>query len=127
MKQKQARSSTRPEAGNNVDPEVSAQAAQHQQQNTLDKPEQLNSSISRDAAAARSQIQERDFIDVLAATGGTYCGRAEDGNMLVADDEGEAEADGDGEADVEFHWDDSSEVLDGPVKPGTMCDGGMNS
>ncbi|KAI5778353.1 hypothetical protein EDC01DRAFT_635028 [Geopyxis carbonaria] len=115
---------------------------QHQQQNTLDKPEQLNSSISRDAAAARSQIQERairlffddhgltpkgDFIDALAATGGTYCGRAVDGNTLVADDEGEAEADGDGEADVEFHWDDYSEFLDGPVKPGTMYDGGMNS
>ncbi|KAI5776127.1 hypothetical protein EDC01DRAFT_783078 [Geopyxis carbonaria] len=115
---------------------------QHQQQNTLDKPEQLNSSISRDAAAARSQIQERairlffddhgltpkgDFIDAIPSPGATYIGRAEDRNMLVTADEGEAEADGDGEADVEFHWDDSSEVRDGPAKPGTMYAGGMNS
>ncbi|KAI5778051.1 hypothetical protein EDC01DRAFT_776999 [Geopyxis carbonaria] len=115
---------------------------QHPQQNTLDKPEQLNSSISRDAAAARSQIQERairlffddhgltpkgDFIDVISSPGATYIGRAEDRNMFVTADEGKGEVDVDGEADVEFHWDDSSEVQDGPAKSGTMYDGGMNS
>ncbi|KAI5777306.1 hypothetical protein EDC01DRAFT_775704 [Geopyxis carbonaria] len=98
---------------------------QHQQQNTLDKPEQLNSSISRDAAAARSQIQERAirlfFDDHGLTPKGDFHRRA--GGYLELPT---CEADGDGEADVEFHWDDSSEVLDGPVKPGTMYDGGMN-
>ncbi|KAI5791056.1 hypothetical protein EDC01DRAFT_781330 [Geopyxis carbonaria] len=86
--------------------QVSAQAAQHQQQNTFGKPDQLNSSISRDADCVSPQLQGRairlffddhgltpkgDFIDVISSPGATYIGRAEDRNMLVTADEGNGE------------------------------------
>ncbi|KAI5776212.1 hypothetical protein EDC01DRAFT_780833 [Geopyxis carbonaria] len=83
--------------------QVSAQAAQHQQQNTFGKPDQLNSSISRDADRVSPRLQGRgirlffddhgltpkgDFIDVISSPGATYIGRAEDRNMLATADEG---------------------------------------
>ncbi|KAI5780139.1 hypothetical protein EDC01DRAFT_782619 [Geopyxis carbonaria] len=96
---------THPHAAN-TPRNVSAQAAQHQQQNTFGKPDQLNSSISQDADCVSPLLQGRaimlffddhgltpkgDFIDAISSPGATYIGRAEDRNMLVTADEGNGE------------------------------------